>query len=245
MISGLFIGIIFGIILKRSRLCLTGIIRDIYLEKRYYNLVILFAIIFFQSTLYFLLRKLNVLPEIFIFDFSFLAASIGGLLFGIGAVLSSGCLTSTLLKNGDGRLVSFFTLLGFIISSYICIKGFLKPIVLKLYGVFIIPEESLWKLPFSPFVISIIVSIVLIIFMIRHHIKFKPKFKIPSRHTGVRYVFCEKIWSKEISAILISVLAVLSYYVSNFIGRNGSFSISIPIISWVNFICPIDTAGFG
>ena len=37
--TGLLFGFLFGFLLKRSRFCPTGTIRDIYLEKRYYNLV--------------------------------------------------------------------------------------------------------------------------------------------------------------------------------------------------------------
>lgn len=245
LISGLIIGIIFGFLLKRGRFCATGLIRDIYLEKRGYNAVLILSIIFIQAFIYNLLTKVGILPELFIFEFSFVSVALGSFLFGVGAILSNGCMTSTLVKTGDGRILGLVSLSGFIISSYIAIAGPLRDFSLKLANMSLIPEETLWKLPLSPLVISGILSVVLCFLMYRHYVSHKPKFKIPGRYTGIKHIFLEKIWSKEVIVILIAILMAISYYFSNLVDRNGSFSISTPILSWTNLILPIDPSGLG
>lgn len=245
LLSGLIIGIIFGFILKRSRFCATGIIRDMYLEKRGYNIVLILGIIFIQAFIFNVLMKLGFIPELFNFEFSFASVALGSFLFGFGAVLSNGCMTSTLVKSGDGRTLGLITLLSFIFSSYIAIKGPLRPFSFKLTEITPFPEETLWNLPLSPLVISGILSVVFLAIMYRHSVKHKPKFKIPGKYTGFKHIMLEKIWSKEVAVVLIAILMGVSYYFSNLVDRNGSFSISTPILSWTNLIVPIDTAGLG
>lgn len=245
LISGLIIGIIFGFLLKRSRFCATGLIRDMYLEKRGYNMVLIFGIIFIQSFIYHILLQVGILPELYIFEFSFVSVAFGSFIFGFGAVLSNGCMTSTLVKSGDGRTLGLITLLSFIISSYIAIAGPLRDFSFKLADTMKIPEETLWHLPLSPLVISGIGAVVCSVLMYRHYVSHKPKFKIPGRYTGLKHIFLEKIWSREVTVVLIAILMAVSYYFSNLVGRNGSFSISTPILSWTNFICPIDPVGLG
>lgn len=62
-ISGLFIGLLFGFLLKRGRFCPTGTIRDIYLEKKYYNAVLILAIIATEGVLYHLLVGSGVITN--------------------------------------------------------------------------------------------------------------------------------------------------------------------------------------
>ena len=52
----------------------------------------------------------------------------------------------------------------------------------------------------------------------------------------MRHVFCEKIWSREVTVILIGVLMAAAFYFSNLTGRNGGISISDPVLSWFNMI---------
>lgn len=64
-ISGLFIGLLFGFLLKRGRFCPTGTIRDIYLEKKYYNAVLILAVIATEGVLYHLLVGSGVITTPF------------------------------------------------------------------------------------------------------------------------------------------------------------------------------------
>lgn len=244
--TGLLFGFLFGFLLKRSRFCPTGTIRDIYLEKRYYNIVLLLAIIFTNALIYYILGYFNLIPEIFFGNFPVIAIALGSFIFGFGAIMCNGCLTSTLIKSGDGRVIGLISLVTFTITSYIAIKGPLKPLSKALEnGKVTLTDNVLEKLPISPIIICAIIVLVLYFLMFRHYKTHKLKFKLPSRYTGLRHVFCEKMWSKELTVILIGLLMGLSFYFSGLTGRDGSFGISTPILTWADKICPIETAGIG
>ena len=112
-ISGLFIGLLFGFLLKRGRFCPTGTIRDIYLEKKYYNAVLILAIIATEGLFYHIMVGSTVIPSPYFGCYSMVAVPIGGFIFGIGAVLTNGCVTSTLVKVGDGRIIGILSLIVF------------------------------------------------------------------------------------------------------------------------------------
>ena len=125
-ISGLFIGLLFGFLLKRGRFCPTGTIRDIYLEKKYYNAVLILAIIATEGVLYHLLVGSGVITTPFFGCYSLIAVPIGGFIFGIGAVMTNGCITSTLVKVGDGRIIGILSLIVFAITEFFTNKWVFK-----------------------------------------------------------------------------------------------------------------------
>lgn len=135
MWAGLIPGFLFGFLLKRSRMCLAGGLRDVYMEKRRSGLISMLLIIFTQSVVYFSLIRAGVLamPEPKAFPLA--ATVIGGLLFGLGALIANGCITTTLVKVGDGRLAGFMSLFSFMIVGVASQKGFLSPLVAKLRAV--------------------------------------------------------------------------------------------------------------
>src|SRR3712207_1862016 len=115
--TGLLFGFLFGFLLKRSRFCPTGTIRDIYLEKRFYNIVLILAIIFTNALIYHILRHFDLIPITYLVDFPVIGITLGSFIFGFGAVMCNGCLTSTVIKSGDGRVVGLISLITFIITS--------------------------------------------------------------------------------------------------------------------------------
>ena len=145
LISGLVIGIIFGFILKRGRFCATGLLRDIYMEKSYYNIVIMLAIIFTQGFIYNVLISQDLITKDYLMPFSLLGVGIGAFIFGFGAVMTNGCMTSTLLKAGDGRIIGLLSLFVFIVSGYIATVGMAVPITKYFEEVTIVRDRILWK----------------------------------------------------------------------------------------------------
>lgn len=235
LISGLIIGILFGFLLKRSRFCFTGTIRDIYLEKKLYNLVILFAVIFTQAFLYHLMVFFGLVPEPDLFSFSLPAVIIGSFIYGFGAVMMNGCMTASLVKSGDGRIIGFISILFFIVGTYFATNSFLKPLTEYLdFG----PsgfEKFYNALPkYVPVLASFIISVLMYFIMYRHYKKNKLNFKLPQQYTGIRHLLFEKIWSKEVAAVLIGVLMAAGFYFHNLTGANTGFAISTPILTWAN-----------
>ena len=222
-ISGLFIGLLFGFLLKRGRFCPTGTIRDIYLEKKYYNAVLILAIIATEGLFYHIMVGSTVIPSPYFGCYSMVAVPIGGFIFGIGAVLTNGCVTSTLVKVGDGRIIGILSLIVFATTEYFTNKWIFKPFTQKVMGLQEVYDIDLFDMPFSPIIIFAPVAVLLYILMFHHYRAHRPKYKLPQR-------------SREVTVILIGVLMATAFYFSNLTGRNGGISISDPVLSWFNMI---------
>lgn len=234
--SGFIIGLLFGFLLKRSRLCIAGGLRDIYLEKKYTILYSVLLIIFIQSLIFFLMVHFQLLPAPQYKAFSLISVLIGSIMFGFGAILAHGCITTSLIKTGDGRLAGVMSLLSFVIFASAASQGFLSNFTKTLQGTMKINDILVPQLPFSVFFIIVPCLLAIIYLLIKDHQKRKPNFKIPYQHTGLRHLFFEKTWNIPLTAALIGILAAVGWYLSTASGRFGGFGITTPLISWLNLI---------
>ena len=237
MIIGFVIGLLFGFVLKRSRLCFTGSLRDVYLEKRATGIYVVLIIILVQSLIYFSLTKMGIIPAVQYKSFSLLATAIGSLLFGLGCILAHGCITISFIKVGDGRLAGLFSLLSFAIFASACRQGFLKDTTTSLQSYIQVQDSLVSHLPFSIFII--IVPLLLIITYLSIKDYQKNKLKLPSRYKGFRYLFFEKTWDVRIAALLIGLLAGAAWYFKGALGITGN------VVSWVNFAVNDNMQGVG
>ncbi|MGC9100389.1 MAG: YeeE/YedE family protein [Caldisericum sp.] len=115
-LQGLLVGIIFGILLQRSRLCFNSAIRDLKMTKDNYLakmalVAILIETIGFQFAAQFGWIKLNPLP------FVPLAQIIGGFIFGMGMVLAGGCASGITYRIGEGYITAFVAAVFFGITA--------------------------------------------------------------------------------------------------------------------------------
>ncbi|WP_350454242.1 YeeE/YedE family protein [Slackia heliotrinireducens] len=232
-LSGLIVGVLFGIFLKKSRFCLTGLIRDTYMEKKPYNAVIVFSIIAVQGLIYHSLAHAGLirLPS-YLPPFSLVSIAVGSLLFGIGAVVSSGCIASTLVKCGDGRIAGLISLATFMVTGYALSAGPLVELSKAIRSVAIVDDNLAIRTTVAPIVICGVASVVLIAVMVRYRMTHKPKFRIPGRYTGVRHILFEKVWPVEVSAVLIGILAGFAFLISGHYGRHFGFALVTPLLSW-------------
>ena len=109
ILSGGLIGLIFGFILQRTRFCLTGGFRDMYIARNntlFYAFLIAITV---ESIGVLSLIKLGIVGNPYE-DFSVLGAIVGSYLFGIGIVLAGGCATGTWYRAGEGLLGSWVAL---------------------------------------------------------------------------------------------------------------------------------------
>lgn len=115
-LQGFLVGILFGVLLQRSRLCFNSAIRDVKMTKDNYLakmaiLAILVETIGFQLAAQFGWIKLNPLP------FVPMAQIVGGLLFGMGMVLAGGCASGITYRIGEGYITAFFAAIFYGISA--------------------------------------------------------------------------------------------------------------------------------
>ena len=234
MISGLIIGIIFGFLLKRGRFCPTGTIRDVRLEGHTYNLILILALIATEGFLYYAMISAGLVPMPKLKGFPLISVMLGSFIFGFGAVLTNGCITSSLVKTGDGRLTGIVSVITFTLGAAFAKQGALKPVTQALASQLLIADTLHKNLP--TLAIFGVIAIPLYIVMFRHYKTHKLKFSLPKRYSGLRHLICEKIWPKEIIVVLCGVLMAAGFYFSNRAGRNGGFGITTPLISWLNVI---------
>ena len=118
--GGFALAFIFGFVANKTNFCTMGAVSDIvnmgsWVRMRMWLLAIAVAI-----------------AGSGLLQFTGLVDFVGGLLFGIGMTLASGCGSKTLIRVGTGNLKSFIVMLVLGISAYMTLKGLFAP--LRVYG---------------------------------------------------------------------------------------------------------------
>ena len=125
--SAVLTGLGFGYVSQRGGFCLTRALANLYLMGdltivRAYVLALLVATIGTH-----LLLALGVV-QIPIRPFHWLANLLGGLLFGVGMILSGGCSGSTWYRVGEGAVGAWIVLVGFAMGATAMSVGILAPL---------------------------------------------------------------------------------------------------------------------
>lgn len=153
-LGGLAVGFVFGLIVFKTNFCAMGSISDImlfgdYRRFRAWLLAMATAILGVQLLQFAgvadIGRAMFVSPNV-----SWLANVIGGLLFGVGMVLSGGCVSRNLVRVGTGDLRSLFILMVVAFFAYMSIGGIIGPLRVELQqfsqlapSAFALPDQSL------------------------------------------------------------------------------------------------------
>jgi hypothetical protein len=126
-VSGFILGILLGITIIRTRFCTMGAVADIVFSNNYgrmrsWLLAIVIAIIGTQIAIIFGVLSIEqtsyLQPQLF-----WLAAIVGGLLFGFGMVLSCGCGSRNLAMCASGDLRALVSIITLGIIAYMTIRG--------------------------------------------------------------------------------------------------------------------------
>ncbi len=125
--GGFALGFIFGAVANRTNFCTMGAVSDVvnmgsWTRMRMWLLAIAIAILGAQALqlagLIDLGKSIYVRP-----NFAWLSDIVGGLLFGIGMTLGSGCGSKTLIRLGGGNLKSLVVFVFLAIAAYMTLKG--------------------------------------------------------------------------------------------------------------------------
>ena len=125
--SALLTGLAFGYVTQRGGFCLTRALSNLYIMGdativRAYVLALLVATIGVHLMLAAGLVQIPIRP------FHWLANIVGGILFGVGMILSGGCSGSTWYRVGEGAVGAWIVLLGFAMGATTMTVGILAPI---------------------------------------------------------------------------------------------------------------------
>src|SRR5699024_9394207 len=116
ILTGVVVGMVLGFVFQRGRVCVTGAFRDRSLRgiTRWFSaLIVLIAV---HSIGLFLLHKAGVIT-LEAEPFPWLAAIVGGLIFGAAMVLAGGCATGTYYRAGEGLVGSWLALIFYALFS--------------------------------------------------------------------------------------------------------------------------------
>jgi uncharacterized protein len=124
---GFALGIIFGAVGNKTNFCTLGAVSDIvnmgdWGRMRMWLLAIMVAIA--GANMLHLLGLIDLSKAIYTTpNFNWLAYIVGGLLFGVGMTLASGCGSKTLIRIGSGNLKSLVVYVFLAISAYMTMRG--------------------------------------------------------------------------------------------------------------------------
>ena len=161
-----FIALILGIILQRSRYCITRAFREPFMTGEATAPVaiiisVLVVLIGFTVLKYFGVGNagetaVRAIEMKSVYANFWLRALIGGFIFGLGMTIAGGCAVGTLWRAGEGHVKLWMSIVGFVIMAPVS-KGFIVPAVVK-----ILPESLRYKL-FLPDVLGYTGAVVLVL----------------------------------------------------------------------------------
>jgi len=223
MISGLIIGILFGIVLQRGRFCMNSAFRDIILLKDFklvksvvialLTCMIGFGILSIAGMIVFNPKPLTALGSI-----------IGGLVFGVGMVLAAGCASGTTYRVGEGMMGSLVALIGLALGAYATAAGALLDV--KTY----LQTDNLGAImvfgdltPIMTLIIGIVGFAVVFYFWVFPILKKKDKM---FDFSDLKVKVFKTAWPWYTTGLLIGLVNVIAWPLSFAAGRNYPLGIT-------------------
>ncbi|HKZ40606.1 MAG TPA: YeeE/YedE thiosulfate transporter family protein, partial [Candidatus Hodarchaeales archaeon] len=116
--AGLIIGLGFGYVISRSRLCSNSAFSNIVLMRNFSLgriLLVSALLLTFTTGILALFGLVTYRPM----GFSYLLSPVGGLIFGVGMVLAGGCASGICYKAGEGLYQAIVAIFGFALGGLI------------------------------------------------------------------------------------------------------------------------------
>ncbi|HFG9102938.1 TPA: YeeE/YedE family protein [Staphylococcus argenteus] len=243
IVSGLLVGGLLGFVMQRTRFCLTGGFRDMYVQKNNKMFYALLIAITIQSVGLLILTATGVL-QIPTHSFPLLGTIIGSFIFGIGIVLAGGCATGTWYRAGEGLIGSWIALILYAITAAITKTGILKPVMYQINQSTNVNSDISQTTGIPFWVLVAALSIITTVLVVRTLKNKKSKVAIPKlkqRYTGIRHYLFEKRYHPFIAAIAIGLIALLAWPMSTSTGRNAGLGITTPSANLVHFLITGET----
>ncbi|EPE0586674.1 YeeE/YedE thiosulfate transporter family protein, partial [Shigella flexneri] len=236
ILSGLICGALLGFVMQRGRFCLTGGFRDMYIAKNNRMFYALLIAISAQSVGVFAL----ILAGLLTYEagaFPWLGTVIGGYLFGLGIVLAGGCATGTWYRAGEGLIGSWIALFTYMVMSAVMrsphasgLNQTLQHYTTEHNSIAETFNLSVWPL--------VTVLLVITLWVVMKELK-KPKLKVatlPPRRTGIAHILFEKRWHPFVTAVLIGLIALLAWPLSEATGRMFGLGVTSPTANILQFL---------
>jgi uncharacterized membrane protein YedE/YeeE len=218
-LSGIILGILFGLALQRGRLCFNSALRDPLLYREFTLIKAIFfaiALSMIGFSIMVLGDLVNPAPKPFM-PFS---QTIGGFVFGMGMVLAAACASGVTYKTGEGIMTAFVGLLGLALGAVTAGAGMLSGAKNYLQGLLNIGNLT-WVGVIDPTGDVTIYAVVMLIAGVLFTALMVWKFFLPSfaewkaeQKGGIVDIVFKKGWKWWFTGIFIAVLNMIAWAVS-------------------------------
>ncbi|MEJ7174776.1 YeeE/YedE family protein [Staphylococcus caprae] len=236
IISGLIVGVLLGFVMQRTRFCLAGGFRDMYVQKSNKMFYALLVAITVQSIGLLILTSFGAI-KVPTHTFPVVGTIIGSFIFGIGIVLAGGCATGTWYRAGEGLIGSWVALILYAVTSAITKTGVLLPLMNVINRPTNVNASVSHSTGIPNWVLVLILTVITITLVVRT-IR-KPKVMVPKlkqKHTGIRHYLFERRYHPFVAGIVVGLIALLAWPMSESTGRPYGLGITTPSANLINFL---------
>lgn len=234
ILTGLAVGAVLGIVMQRGRFCVTGMLRDIFLQKTWRTTVALFIVISVHALGIAALTSLGVITPSY-GNFAPVAVIVGGFIFGLGIILAGGCASGTWFRSAEGLIGSWFALVFYALSAAAMNTGALTWLNAGLSSW----ETSLTTLPARFGVSAWFFAVPLAIgtaLAARHYLATEKKA------VRLDVPFWKRPLHLYTAGALVGLIGVIAWPLSAAAGRNSGLGITTPSANIATFITTGDVA---
>ncbi len=235
--SGLIVGLLLGFVMQRTRFCLTGGFRDMYIQKNnkmFYALLIAITI----QSIGLLILSVTGVYQLSYEAFPIVGTIVGSFVFGIGIILAGGCATGTWYRAGEGLIGSWAALLMYAISAAAMKFGFLKSLTEGINSK-TLANSNMMETTGIPYWMLVLVLTAVTLYLVNKTLRKKKPMAVPQlkqRYTGIRHYLFEKRYHTFAAAVVIGLIALLAWPMSVSTGRDGGLGITTPSAKLVQFV---------
>lgn len=236
IISGLIVGVLLGFVMQRTRFCLAGGFRDMYVQKSNKMFYALLVAITVQSIGLLILTSFGAI-KVPTHTFPVVGTIIGSFIFGIGIVLAGGCATGTWYRAGEGLIGSWVALILYAVTSAITKTGVLLPLMNVINRPTNVNASVSHSTGIPNWVLVLILTVITITLVVRT--LRKPKVMVPKlkqKHTGIRHYLFERRYHPFVAGIAVGLIALLAWPMSESTGRPYGLGITTPSANLINYL---------
>lgn len=237
IISGIIVGSLLGFVMQRTRFCLAGGFRDMYIQKSNKMFYALLIAITVQSIGLLILTSTG-LVQIPDSTYPIIGTVIGSFIFGLGIILAGGCATGTWYRAGEGLIGSWVALIAYAFTSAATKYGLLLPLMDGVNKPTNVNTSMSQTTGIPTWIWVTLLTVITVFFVVKTLRKPKPKFAVPKlkqKFTGVRHYLFEKKYHPFVAAIAVGLTALIAWPVSESTGRMYGLGITTPSANLVQF----------
>lgn len=237
IITGLAVGAVLGVVMQRGRFCVTGMLRDIFMQRSWRTFIALLIVISVHAVGLAALTSTGVIaPEYS--TFAPAAVIVGGFLFGLGIILAGGCASGTWYRSAEGLVGSWIALATYAVAAAAMktgmLSGFNEGMKSWDTGLTTVPAA----LGISPWWFAIGLSVLTIV-LARHFLARDAKKPKVARLGN------QPAWKRPLhiytAGALIGLIGVIAWPLSAAAGRNSGLGITTPTSNVLNYSVSGDT----